>query len=287
MTTYFPQTSNQIVSSNRILYTASPFARSSLLHLQEVGELTALQSHTSSRSDLNSFLFIYVFSGEGSLSYQGKLYELVPGSCVFIDCRQPYSHTTDRKLWSIRWIHFNGPEMGAVYNKYCDRGGRPVFIPASSDTVSGIHADLMAAAGSGDYMRDMIINQLLSSLLVEIMRESWHPEEKKHAVKRASVLEIKEWIDANYASPITLDSLAARFFINKYYLAKAFKAQFGTTINNYLNTVRITHAKPLLRFTDKTLGEIAEAVGISSACYFSQVFSAIEGVSPSTYRKQW
>jgi YesN/AraC family two-component response regulator len=133
----------------------------------------------------------------------------------------------------------------------------------------------------------MIINSLLSSLLVEIMRESWHPEEKKHAAKRASVLEIKEWIDHNYAESITLDDLASRFFINKYYLTKSFKAQFGTTINSYLNTVRISHAKSLLRFTDKTLDEIGEAVGISSACYFSQVFSAIEGVSPSTYRKQW
>lgn len=101
MTTYFPSTPT-IVDSNRILYTASPFARSSLLHLQEVGELTALQPHTSSRSDLPSYLFFIVDKGEGELSYQGKKYELKNGSCVFIDCMQPYSHTTDQKLWTIR-----------------------------------------------------------------------------------------------------------------------------------------------------------------------------------------
>ena len=115
MTTYFSQASDQIVDSNRILYTASPFARSSLLHLQEVGELTALKPYISSRSDINSFLFFYVINGEGKLKYHGKEYLLSIGSCVFIDCQQQYSHMTDNNLWSIKWIHFNGPEMNSIY----------------------------------------------------------------------------------------------------------------------------------------------------------------------------
>ena len=286
MITYFPSAPT-IVDSNRILYTASAFARASLLHLQEGGSLTALQPHTSSRTDLPSYLFFIVISGEGSLKYQGRDYFLVPGSCVFIDCNLPYSHTTEKNLWTIRWIHFNGPEMNAIYCKYCDRGGRPVFFLKSLDTVSKIHESIMATAGSGDYMRDMIINQLLASLLVEIMKESWHPEEKRHAVKRASVLEVKEWIDGHYAENITLEGLSSRFFINKYYLSKSFKSQFGATINSYLTTVRITHAKQMLRFTDKTLDEIGIAVGITPARYLSEVFRSVEGVSPSVYRKQW
>lgn len=286
MTTYFPSTP-AIVDSNRILYTASTFARSSLLHLQEVGELTALQPHTSSRSDLPSYLFFTVVSGEGTLNYQGKTYELQPGSCVFIDCMAPYSHTTDKNLWTIAWIHFNGPEIGAVYNKYCDRGGRPTFTPATLDAVNNIHSSLMSTARSSDYMRDMLINQQLSSLLVEIMKESWHPEEKRHASKRASVLEVKEWIDGHYAENITLEDLSTRFYINKYYLSKSFKAQFGQTINAYLTTVRITHAKQMLRFTNLSLDAIGESVGITPARYLSEVFSSIEGVSPSVYRKQW
>ena len=278
-----------IVDSNRILYTASPFARSSLLHLQEVGELTALKPHTSSRSNLQSFLFFIVLDGEGQLKYEGKTYELREGSCVFIDCNLPYSHTTDESLWTIRWIHFNGLAMSSVYSKYCDRGGRPAFIPVSETFTSmkEVWSELMSVAGSADYMRDMLINQHLSTLLTLLMSESWHPEDKKQGKKRASVLEVKEWIDQNYSQAITLDQLAEQFFINKYYLSKSFKAQFGATIYSYLTTIRITHAKQLLRFTDKTLDEIGEAVGITPARYLSEVFSSVEGVSPSTYRKQW
>ena len=57
-----PQSSS--VSSSRIIYTPSTFARTSLLHLQEVGSLQAIHPHTSQRSDLVSFLCFVVLSGE-------------------------------------------------------------------------------------------------------------------------------------------------------------------------------------------------------------------------------
>ena len=72
----FTNSTNSIVTSNRILYTPSSFARSSLLTLQEIGTLEALKPHTSSRDNLQSYLFFYVESGAGQLAYQGKVYEL-------------------------------------------------------------------------------------------------------------------------------------------------------------------------------------------------------------------
>ena len=64
-----PQSSS--VTSSRILYTPSTFARTSLLHLQEVG---SLQAHTSTRTNLTSFLCFVVLSGTGSLTYEGITY---------------------------------------------------------------------------------------------------------------------------------------------------------------------------------------------------------------------
>lgn len=65
-----------------IRYTPSSFARTSLLHLQEVGSLQATHSHTSIRTDLVSFLCFVVLSGKGSLKYEGVDYELEAGDCV-------------------------------------------------------------------------------------------------------------------------------------------------------------------------------------------------------------
>ena len=87
-----------IVSSDRVLYTSTTFAKSALLYLQEIGFLQAKQPHTSSRTHLSSYLFFSVNSGSDELEYQGKRHKLASGDCVFIDCQQPYSHSTEENL---------------------------------------------------------------------------------------------------------------------------------------------------------------------------------------------
>lgn len=163
-------TSSPSVQSSRILYTPSPFARSSLLHLQEVGSLTAIRPHTSKREKLQSYLCFMVEDGEGELIYEGKKYELRSGDVVFIDCRKAYSHSTGNsssvdnnhsteekdggKLWSLRWCHFYGPSMPAIYAKYCERGGLPVIRGADASVDVARSADVARGddMGHGDDM---------------------------------------------------------------------------------------------------------------------------------------
>ena len=288
MDQYFSDNKQSIVTSNRILYTPSAFAKSSLLHLQEIGSLTARRAHTSSRSNLASYLFFTVVSGAGTLEYGDKRYSLHIGDCVFIDCRSPYSHTTDPDdLWTLQWCHFYGPTMSSVYQKYCERGGRPVFMPSDSTPIFGVLNNLTDVANSNDYMRDMKINEHLSTLVRLIMAQSWHPEDKQLPSKRASVLEVKKYLDEHYCERINLEDLCNQFYISKYYLTHSFKEQFGLSITSYLQILRITKAKQLLRFSSKTVEEIGYETGIGAPAYFSRVFKEVEGVSPSIYREQW
>lgn len=191
------------------------------------------------------------------------------------------------ELWSLRWCHFYGPTAASIYSKYCERGGRPVFKPSDSQPILTVLERLDCAARGSDYMRGMRINQYLSELMVEVMRESWHPEEAINAPKKMSVVDIKEYLDQNYSSRITLDELSTHFYINKYYLTRVFKEQYGQSITAYMTFLRITHAKQLLRFSDKTVEEIGLECGLGQLHYFSRVFKEIEGVPPSVYRSQW
>ena len=280
-------TTASIVSSNRVLYTPSAFARTSLLHLQEIGELQALAPHTSSRSNLQSYLFFTVLSGSGELIYDGKKHDLKKGDMVFIDCRKPYSHTTDVNLWSLRWCHFYGPTLSFVYEKYVERGGRPTFRPEETASFLSTLDSLYKLASGSDYIRDMRINEELNRLCTLLMEQSWHPEEATTAPKKLSVVEVKEYLEQHYAEKITLDELSTRFFINKYYLTRVFKEQFGQSITAYLTSLRITHAKQLLRFSEKSVEEIGLECGLGQLHYFSRVFKEVEGVPPSIYRSQW
>lgn len=275
------------VTSSRILYTPSAFARTSLLHMQETGVLQAVQPHTSTRTNLTSFLCFVVLSGEGKLTYGGVDYELRQNDCVFIDCRKPYSHSTDGHLWALRWCHFYAPSMPAIYEKYCERGGQPVFRSKESSQVVLLLRELYDLASSQDYIRDMRINEKLGALLTLLMEQSWHPESATVSRKHLELMEIKAYLDEHYTEKIVLDDLTEKFFINKYYMVRIFKETYGTTINSYLISKRITRAKQLLRFSDLTVDEIGSAVGMSDANYFSRAFRKIEGISPSEYRKQW
>ena len=283
MNNYFSSSSS--VQSDRLIYTPSSFARSSLLYLQETGVLNALSPHTSRRSNLASFLFFMVTSGEGQLVYGGVKYELKEGDLIFIDCTVPYSHSTSQSLWSLSWCHFNGPEMIGIYEKYKSRGGKAVFKSSKTEEYSSLLSSLLATARSSSYIRDMEINSLLSSLLVLLMEDSWNPENISN--KQGHVVNIREYIDTHYSDDITLESLSDRFFINKTYLSEVFKEQYGVNLKDYLTSVRITEAKKLLRFTDKTTEEIAEKIGINGAAYFSRLFKRFEGVSPKEYRTMW
>ena len=306
-------TSSPSVQSSRILYTPSPFARSSLLHLQEVGSLTAIRPHTSKREKLQSYLCFMVEDGEGELVYEGKKYELRSGDVVFIDCRKAYSHSTGMNpnagLWSLRWCHFYGPSMPAIYAKYCERGGLPVIRGAdvSVDLARGadmgrrddvscgadvsqyaaILTDIYTLASSSDYIRDMRINGKLNDLLTLLMESSWHREAHTNAPKKMEISRVKSFLDEHYKEKLSLESVASHFFIDKHYLARLFKEQYGVTLVTYLQQVRITHAKRMLRFTDKSIEEIGLECGIGELNYFSRVFKKLEGVSPSEFRRVW
>lgn len=282
------QDTSPIVTSNRVLYTPTAFAKSALLYLQEIGNLQAEQPHVSSRTHLPSYLFFYVNSGSGELEYQGKKYKLSQGDCVFIDCQQPYSHCTDADLWSLSWIHFSGVTMQDIYQKYQERGGRPVFHPENITAFAELHKSLFNLALSDDYIRDMRINSSLNELLVLLMNESWHPTEHSDGVLKGQNLDpIRDYLDTHYTEKVSLDALADRFFISKFYLARVFKEQYGVSINTYIQNLRITKAKQMLRFTDKKLEDIGYQCGLGAPHYFSRVFKQIEGVTPSEFREKW
>lgn len=289
MEKFFTTDNAAVVSSDRILYTPSAFAKASLLHLQEIGKLTALKPHISKHNNLASYLFFVVLSGEGKVRYEGKEYQIGCGDCVFIDCHKSFSHeTSSSNFWTLQWCHFFGAGMTLIYDKYMERGGLSVFRPDNISPFVEILDTIFSIAVGNDYIRDMRLNEELSSLLTLLMAESWHKKEQnRKARSKQSVLPVKEYLDQCYGDKISLDDLATRFFISKNYLARVFKDEFGMSIKDYLKVVRISHAKKLLRTTDKTAEEIGRECGFGELYYFSRVFKDIEGVSPSTYREQW
>ena len=178
--------------------------------------------------------------------------------------------------------------MSGIYDKYMERCGMPYFRPDSTQMLCDTLDQIFNIASSDDYIRDMKIFEGLSKLLTLIMEDSWQPHKtRKSSKKKQNLTEIKSYLDEHFTDRITLDFLSEMFYINKFYLTRVFKEQFGISINNYILQKRITKAKQMLRFTDKTAEEIGLECGLGAGYYFSRMFKSFEGISPGEYRKNW
>ncbi|MBD2870828.1 response regulator transcription factor [Paenibacillus arenilitoris] len=128
----------------------------------------------------------------------------------------------------------------------------------------------------------------LKRLFADFVTEcsQWMAGRRKEAL-RGGIQKIKAYIDANYASNMSLKSIAGRFYMNPVYLGQLFKKAYGVYFNDYLLRLRIEEAKRLIRQTDLRIYEIAEKVGFNNAEYFVTQFEKIESTTPTEYRNKW
>ena len=91
------------------------------------------------------------------------------------------------------------------------------------------------------------------------------------------------YIDKNYSQPITLETVARKTGMSKFYFSRLFKQEMGMSFKRYLNLTRIQAAKTLLARDEYNVTEVGYAVGFNDASYFSRVFRKVEGSSPKKF----
>lgn len=100
------------------------------------------------------------------------------------------------------------------------------------------------------------------------------------------ILQVVAYINKEYSQNVTLDTLQKKFYISKNTLCRRFIKQLNCSPMQYLMYARLNVAKMYLSTTNKSIGEIAELCGFSSANYFGLIFKKQIGISPSNYRKK-
>lgn len=100
-----------------------------------------------------------------------------------------------------------------------------------------------------------------------------------YTIKRAI-----DYIRNHYQESISLEAVAGRLDITPEYLSTLFNREVGENFSIFLKKFRISHAKRMLKGTDKKIYEIAQAVGYADPKYFNRVFKEEEGISPGDFR---
>lgn len=112
-----------------------------------------------------------------------------------------------------------------------------------------------------------------------------------HLALKSSSDEARErlvaWLREHYMeSDLDADAVARGTGIAKDRLASLLRDSFGMPFKPFLNELRLTEATRLLRETDRTISEIAFAVGYNTHTHFSRIFRDRYGCSPVEWRER-
>lgn len=127
----------------------------------------------------------------------------------------------------------------------------------------------------------------LESFLITLIRDrtllqSPSPEALSNENKLA---EICRYISEHYTDRILLDNVCFLFGTNRTTLCQTFREEYGISILNYIDKLRMEDAKRRLVHTQASITAISEQLGFNSIHYFCRYFKKHTGISPGDYRQ--
>ncbi len=267
-------------NSVRYLCTPSEFTRNNFLYVQECGKLYAKTGKITRRKDLKSYLVAYIIQGKADLNYEGKKYSLSKNDIFFIDCMKYHTYKTDEENpWSVAWVHFFGNTAKAYYETFKEKYGNCLHIEKDYKIREAID-EIIKNAKEHPADCELIQNENLCHLLTGLISSKEQNEQN-------SLNYVVSYINSRFTEKITLDDISAKFYISKFHLSRSLKNFLGVNFSEYLTGKRIGYAKELLRFSDKSIEEIAYMTGIGTPSHFIYVFKKIEGITPLAFRNKW
>lgn len=99
-------------------------------------------------------------------------------------------------------------------------------------------------------------------------------------VTEKAIFYIRNHLDTS----LSLRKVSNACAINASYLSDIFRRDTGTTITDYIQTLRIVEACNLLLTTGNSVSEIAMTVGFSDSNYFTKLFCKYVHMSPTAFR---
>lgn len=226
---------------------------------------------------------IYILDqGERMYIIDGVLFELKRGDAVLI---APHEfHSTGGGGFRRYLISFQESYLDIYFTKRAKEELLACFLEKKLRLTPQAMQELL------DRIRPRI-NQPLSAAefasVMEILnRCAKEPVMPPLSEKNKLASEIIEYIGKNYTAIATLEEIAGKFYITKYYLCRLFKEYTGMSVFAYINTQRIQSACDTLARTKEPVSKIAAQAGFHSSMYFCRMFKAVTGTTPLAYRRQ-
>lgn len=226
----------------------------------------------------------YVDKGELLTTIDGVSYHLKQGDLIFYAPMQFHTQSTFEKISSsyltINFkMNFNHADL--LCNKIFSLQRDSYFIVTR----------LIEELSNDNLYSDDLSLCYLKELIIQMLRfdnSHFHSKPTTHmqqTYENELLNDILLYIDDNIYEKISVSTLCEHFCISTSMLHSLFRKNMNNTAKNYINELKLSKSKELIRNSTHTLSEISEMLGFSSIHYFSKKFKSYFNISPTEYSK--
>ena len=226
----------------------------------------------------------YVDKGELLTTIDGVSYHLKQGDLIFYAPMQFHTQSTFEKISSsyltINFkMNFNHADL--LCNKIFSLKRDSYFIVTK----------LIEELSNDNLYSDDLSLCYLKELIIQMLRlnnSHFHSKPTTHmqqTYENELLNDILLYIDDNIYEKISVSTLCDHFCISTSMLHSLFRKNMNNTAKNYINELKLSKSKELIRNSTHTLSEISEMLGFSSIHYFSKKFKLYFNISPTEYSK--
>ena len=168
-----------------------------------------------------------------------------------------------------------------------EEGKRTFDIPFSSPECKKMNLLRTPTLGG-----EQIIKNYLELLLINLMRsltetaqgnDTFLPEGEFNSKPVKDVLRL---LSERVESVLCIDEICAAVGYSRAYIFKEFKKATGKSVMAHFTTLKMERAKQLLRERELSVHQIADRLGFDTPNYFSKVFRAHTGQTPTAYQRR-
>lgn len=181
--------------------------------------------------------------------------------------------------------YFDTISNADLYSLILQNNELPYWFSSSETELKDIFFKLKKEMHDKREYYKLYIKSYVSLIVSFMLRNNLILGNNKASEKVKLLLPLAEYIEKNHAQPISLNECCEIMCMTKSDLCHRFKRITGRTLTEYINFVRIRHAKQLLQ-KNATSTETAFQCGFSSAQYFNRIFKKFTGYTPSEYKRE-
>ena len=156
-------------------------------------------------------------------------------------------------------------------------------VPELSRTIDEVRTACLSPVAAHAYYRGKLLEA--TAQLVDWHVERMHrPSSPVKKADRVALARVTALMNRSLDRSISTDELCRAACMSATKLASLFRQVEGKTPQEFMRDLRMNEACRLLATTDRTIAEIATAIGYSRQSSFSEAFKSCHGMSPRVYR---